>query len=1311
MTRINKVLLAFLFLLSLIFFSAWRVLNSPYFGEIVSNRIGKIVEERFEGKVSFSKLDFSLIPLSMSLKNVKISRKDLFVSEVSSLKMSFTIWDFFKSDLRVDEIGISDGFIILNIDSKEEKTPKKIDINNINIFNQIDSPLKGKLPFEIGSIYLDSIDLELNETVYQIDKVVFSPYKNRYELLLSLKNIQIGQESLDLAMINLDISEKESRVLDMRLSKNFSVVSGKGKIDHKNRNRLNFKLNTVGSIPTFISDVIAVNGLVDVRLNVVGDPKNPKVGFVLDGKSIESPYANLDTVSVKGGYQNKVVSIESLKATKRQGEVELLTPTDINVEKFSLKNINARVSNLYSHDLLMFLGEDFKILRSRLTGDIRLSYIGEKFEVESVGDVELKGTKLGFSNDLIANESLILREFKLTNLPGMTTLNSKLIVDKYTLNAKGYISDKDIDIKLTAPLMELSTLGGEIGNAVSGYASLDVAFIGDLSDVKIKANGARIRDAKVMGYSLLNDTRFDLSYSFNSSELKIMNLYMKDNAEGKANGIINFEKETLKINIKLRSVLVENISKHITPVWETVRPYFQYASGAVDGKIELVGKFEDLKIRTLISSRRFYYLGESFKSFNADFSITNKKVLIQEILLRKKKGKISFSLNIEDSELKSTLLDIKNLNIRSLDNFKRFQFNYDGVLSGSFKSSLVKKKQEAKGSFILQRTSIGRKKLQPSVVTIDLKNDKISSLATVLGSRIKINSEIFIGPSNNKESFFNADININDLKTIFGILSVNNVYNTNISGDLSSKLRARFKLKDLDTIDLDFSLDRFFIRKGNKSIYLNKPGLISIQKSAVKNMDVEIAGNGGNYKLTGQGNKNSGYKINQEFALDLDFLTLFTGVLNQVEGRVYGRGSLEGTLDNIQNTHTINAERISFKVAGTDYQIGEGYLKSILNNSVWQIDKLGFRYGGGEITASGKSEIGFKFPIFEINMNAKDVAFSFLEKSSVLVNSRASLTGAKPPYSLVGNIFINGGRIEDEVTAFQGKKEYLKSVNKYINVKSEGITSLLDARFRIQSVEKVIVKNRLADLQMLGDVIVSGSLDSPKLEGEVKVVPETSRFKFKGNDFVIKTGLIYFDGNNESSGPGLNFESVAKINSYDVKMNITGDVENLQVNLESDPVLNKDDIFSLLTLGITQDFSKNLESKDRASLTTIGLGTLLVDQLKINEGLDSTLGLKLSVLPEISESEDSPIEASKLDSQSKVRTATKLRIQKKFSEDVDFTFSNTFGDDSEQKQEINMNFNLNKQWSVQGVFESENTTEDNQEEGSVGADIKYKWSF
>ena len=43
---------------------------------------------------------------------------------------------------------------------------------------------------------------------------------------------------------------------------------------------------------------------------------------------------------------------------------------------------------------------------------------------------------------------------------------------------------------------------------------------------------------------------------------------------------------------------------------------------------------------------------------------------------------------------------------------------------------------------------------------------------------------------------------------------------------------------------------------------------------------------------------------------------------------------------------------------------------------------------------------------------------------------------------------------------------------------------------------------------------------------------------------------------------------------------------------------------------------------------------------------------------------------------------------------------------------MNLNFNIDRNWSVEGVYELKSTdTDEGNSTNSVGADVKYKWSF
>ena len=77
------------------------------------------------------------------------------------------------------------------------------------------------------------------------------------------------------------------------------------------------------------------------------------------------------------------------------------------------------------------------------------------------------------------------------------------------------------------------------------------------------------------------------------------------------------------------------------------------------------------------------------------------------------------------------------------------------------------------------------------------------------------------------------------------------------------------------------------------------------------------------------------------------------------------------------------------------------------------------------------------------------------------------------------------------------------------------------------------------------------------------------------------------------------------------------------------------------------------------------------------------------------------------------RSGTKVRVQKRnIVKGVDLSVSSTLGGDLEQRQEMNVDYNINDNISIQGVYETrENEEQFDETTDSIGADLKLRWSF
>ena len=180
-------------------------------------------------------------------------------------------------------------------------------------------------------------------------------------------------------------------------------------------------------------------------------------------------------------------------------------------------------------------------------------------------------------------------------------------------------------------------------------------------------------------------------------------------------------------------------------------------------------------------------------------------------------------------------------------------------------------------------------------------------------------------------------------------------------------------------------------------------------------------------------------------------------------------------------------------------------------------------------------------------------------------------------------------------------------------------------------------------------------------------------------------------------------------------MALNGDLKNLSVDFRSDPPLAEPDILSLLTLGITLDTSRELQDSELESVTSMSIGSLLIDQFGINQGLNESLGIKLSVGPEFSDENINPI-AGKISSSNdtaRLRSATKIRLTKRISNSINLNYSSTLGGSLDQSQQMNINLKLNKDMSLQGVYRTQTNESsesiDNTE--SMGFDFIWKKTF
>lgn len=144
----------------------------------------------------------------------------------------------------------------------------------------------------------------------------------------------------------------------------------------------------------------------------------------------------------------------------------------------------------------------------------------------------------------------------------------------------------------------------------------------------------------------------------------------------------------------------------------------------------------------------------------------------------------------------------------------------------------------------------------------------------------------------------------------------------------------------------------------------------------------------------------------------------------------------------------------------------------------------------------------------------------------------------------------------------------------------------------------------LYDIILGGGAHIGGTTNRPDIDGGFDVKEGT--IKYLNNTFKITSAKADFVPG--SFMPILHAEAEARVQSYKVKLEVNGPVEQMALKLSSEPHLEERQIVSLLTFGYSNGNDSSLSSDDASALLAAGVRSALSGYiegtLKNNLGLD-----------------------------------------------------------------------------------------------------------
>ncbi len=1307
----------------------------------MSSRLSTIIKDKVDVDLSFQRAEFGLFPITTKLINVKITKDD-YKLEAGSLDLIFGIRDLFAKNFSIGKIRLNESIVEI---PKIEKSDKKEKFDLKEYFTQYHDFMFRDSSIRLRGVELYNTNIKYNHKLNTIYKLDVNLYKNIITATLNassekamLKEL-VGDSykfpEIDGVSVSLQITNENIRIKEAKVFSETSFLSGSTKILRNGKlsgGKLEgfIELNKVKKIipKGLVSPLLLPNGAIEFDLDFEETNTGPKFRGKFKGKKLFAGIYRADEIEGNVSSDGEYMYLDQLKAKIKKGRViidERFAFLDWNTNKAINPVLSMKLESMYSNDFLFFV-KGLDTTKFYAEGELGVVFHDGHVEVTTKDNVFLKRFKLLNADEsevIVENESLKLKNEGVIDIQfdGQVNFNTEALFKNSRIKLNGFVNGKEASVNVDKSWIDFKELGPLVGTSIIGKGPVDGRIKGALDQIifDLKLN---LEAAELINFNLGN-IRGDLKYYLSSQKMTLKNVTGNyKSIKYDAGGDLFFDKkisDQMDFKINISKGTLEDARVALAPIVTPLKRYLDHASFNFKSSFHLRGRMNvpEMKVKGRMMTSSVLIQNEDIDTIEGFFALENNVIRWENIKAKKVSGQLTgesvYNLGTKEFTYRFSM---STLRMKDILYYRLMNLGMDGEIFGEFYGVGEGDSFSSRSHLRITNSTIENYKLNDSVLTVYNNNTDYFFSGTLIGGDASVEGYLNINEKNkDKLSSITGKIKSKDIKILAGIMSQHNIFNRDLKGELESTIQLDFDINDIESLDLVASLTKAKLHYSGIDFNLEKsPTVVEIKNGYFKDWNYHFVGDGIDLESIGEGKIGEQFKLVHSFNIDSGILELANDKVENAYGKLKGEHIIvnNGTLSNYL---TLQGDEISLKLKKLPGLITNLKLDVAMDNDQIILNSMKGAYGNGEVAGSGVIKLKFPFPEIDMKLNIEKARYPLFKKSGIVVSGDLAFKGKKLPYDLTGNLAIITGEIIEETNDLASSAINNESYQRYIPVGYlEGNVSFMKSDIKVISFDPIRIKNSMMSLGLMGNMKIFGTLTNPKFNGDLVLSNLENKFLFKGHEFLLSEGVIHFVDGARKESPELRFSGTSKINEYDVYISVTGPADSLVVEMTSNPPLIQGDILSLLTLGVTSDVSKNLGERQRQSVTTLSIGSLIMDQLKINQSLNENLGLRLSVQPEFEEDGSTLLEGKTDDAStnSRLRSATVVKIQKRINKKVNLSVSSTLGGNIDQSQEMNINYKFNKSWSLEGVYEVKSNDElEQQVPDSAGADIKYQWSF
>ncbi len=337
----------------------------------------------------------------------------------------------------------------------------------------------------------------------------------------------------------------------------------------------------------------------------------------------------------------------------------------------------------------------------------------------------------------------------------------------------------------------------------------------------------------------------------------------------------------------------------------------------------------------------------------------------------------------------------------------------------------------------------------------------------------------------------------------------------------------------------------------------------------------------------------------------LAVLPAFTKMVEWGEGETHGKLTLAGTLEDPLVLGSIVIPEGSVKVRDLDTVIDKIHADVEFQGRKVVLNDLSAVFGKGKLTANGSYALRADADEpYSLNVVADNVELAS-EIFSGKINSNVEIVPQEYP-----DLTRKQGNLPAPLAHRPLIKGLVKLDDVLINMPtipemSDEESSNYGMDLQIELGEKIHLFNKyLYDIWLSGNMHIKGSTIFPLIEGKINA--DKGTITYLRTPFTLKNASINWLTPG-SFLPNVNLECAARFSRYDIYMRVTGPLEEMDLQLSSNPPLKRDTIVRMLTLQRDTAGSDDVSSEDIQNLMTAGLQMTVLGDVEML--LKQTLGL------------------------------------------------------------------------------------------------------